>query len=62
MPKVPKITSYRNKEVSDKVDFLHVDKHESSLQIDTTILMEIVKHPKSSQNSNFGMSLQYLIK
>ena len=37
MSKVPKITSYRKKELSDKVDFLHVDKHESSLQIDTTI-------------------------
>ena len=26
---------YLNKEVSDEVDFLHADKHESFLQIDT---------------------------
>ena len=35
---------YLKKEVSDEVDFLHVDKHESWLQIDTMILMEMVKH------------------
>ena len=28
---------YRKKEVRDKVDFLHADEHESSLQIDTMI-------------------------
>ena len=28
---------YIKKEVSDEIDFLHVDKHESSLQIDTMI-------------------------
>ena len=50
------------KEVSDAVDFLHADKHESLLQIDTKILMEIVKYSRSSQNSKFAMSLQYLKK
>ena len=30
---------YLKKEVSDEVDFLHADKHESFLQIDTIILM-----------------------
>ena len=30
---------YLKKEVSDEVDFLHADKHESLLQIDTMILM-----------------------
>ena len=39
---------YLNKDVSDEVDFLHVDKHKGLLQIDTMILMEIVRH---SQNS-----------
>ena len=29
------------KEVSDEVDFLYADKHESFLQIDTMILMEM---------------------
>ena len=32
------------KEVSDEVNFLHMDKHESFLQIDTMILMGMVKH------------------
>ena len=50
------------KEVSDAVDFLHTDKHESLLQIDSMILMEMVKYSQSSQNSKFAMSLQYLKK
>ena len=50
------------KEVSDEVDFLHADKHESFLQIDTLILMGMVKHCQSLKNSKFAMSLQYLIK
>ena len=53
---------YLKKEVSDEVDFLHADKHESLLQIDTMILMGIVRHCQSSQNSKFAMSLQYLKK
>ena len=48
--------------MSDEVDFLHADKHESLLQIDTMILIGIVKHSPNSQNSKFTMSLQYLIK
>ena len=36
------------KEVSDAVDFLHTDKHESLLQIDSIILMEMVKYSQSS--------------
>ena len=39
------------KELSDEVNFLHADKHESLLQIDTMILMGMVKHSQSSQNS-----------
>ena len=53
---------YLKKEVSDEVDFLHADKYESLLQIDTMILIGIVKHSQSSQNSKFTMSLQYLRK
>ena len=41
------------KEVSDAVDFLHADKHESLLQIDTMILMEMVKYSQSFQSSQF---------
>ena len=46
----------------DEVHFLHADKHESLLQIDTLILLEMVMHSQSSQNSQFAMSLQYLKK
>ena len=53
---------YLKKEVSDEVDFLHADKHESLPQIDTMILMGKVKYSQSSQNSKFAMSLQYLKK
>ena len=53
---------YRKKELSDEVDFLHADKHESLLQIHSMFLMWIVKHYQSSQNSKFAMSLQYLKK
>ena len=48
--------------MSDEVDFLHVDKYESLLQIDTKILVGMVKYSQSSQNSKFAMSLQYLKK
>ena len=51
---------YLKREVNDEVDFLHVGKHENSLQIDTMILIEMVKHFQSSQNSKFAMSVQYL--
>ena len=51
------------KEVSDEdKHFLHADKHESLLQIDTMILTGIVRHSQSSQDSKFTMSLQYLKK
>ena len=53
---------YLKTEVSYEVDFLHRDKHESLLQIDTIILMAMVKYSQSSQNSKFAMFLQYLKK
>ena len=54
---------YLKKEVSDEdKHFLHADKHESLLQIDTMILMGIVRHSQSSKNGTFTMSLQYLKK
>ena len=46
--------------MSDEVDFLHEDKHESLLQIDTLILKGMVKHFQSSQNNKFAIYLQYL--
>ena len=68
MPKVLKITSflfffqYHKKEVSDEVDFLHVEKHDGFPQINVMTLILMVKHSQSSQNSKFAMSLQYLKK
>ena len=53
---------YLKKEVSDEVDILHADKHESLIQIGTMVLMGMAKHSQSSQNSKFAMSLQYLKK
>ena len=68
MPKLPKtknlifLLQYLKREVNDEVDVLHAVKHENSLQIDTMILMEMVKHFQSSQNNKFTMSVQYLKK
>ena len=53
---------YFKKGVSDEVDFLHADKHERFLQIDTMILMGMIKYSQSFQNSKFAMSLQYFKK
>ena len=47
---------YLKIEFCGEVDFLHADKHESLLQIDSMILMGIVKHYQSSQNSKFTIS------
>ena len=48
--------------MSDKVDFIHANKDENYLQIDTMIFERMVKHSQSFQNSKFAMSLQYLEK
>ena len=48
------------KEVNDEVDFLHVEEDVGFQQIITMVLIGMVKHSQSSQNSNFVMSLQYL--
>ena len=48
--------------MNDEVDFLHADKHENLLQTDTIILIEMVKHFQTSQNSKFTMSVQYIKK
>ena len=48
--------------MSDEIDFLHADKHESLLQIDAMILIKMVKHSQSSQKGKFAMSLHYLKK
>ena len=53
---------YLKRQVNDEVDFLHAGKHENLLQINTMILMEMVKYFQSSQNSKFTMSVQHLKK
>ena len=53
---------YLKKELSDEVDFLHADEHESLLRSDSMILMGMVQHSQSSQNSEFAMALQYFKK
>ena len=45
--------------MTEEVDFLHAGKQKSLLQIDSMILMGIVRYYQSSQNSKFAMSLQY---
>ena len=47
---------YLMEEVYHEVDFLHADKHQSLLQIDTMILVGTFKHSKSSQNSKSAVS------
>ena len=51
---------YLKTEVSDEVDFLHPDKHESFLQIDTIIFDEdgqaFSKFPRSQVSNVFTMS------
>ena len=53
---------YLKEEVIDEIDFLHANKHESLLEIDTMTLIGLVNHSQSSQNSKFAMSLQYIKK
>ena len=44
------------------MDYLHTGRHENSLQTYAMILLGMVKHFQSSQNSKFAMCLQYLKK
>ena len=53
---------YLQKKLSNVVDFLHAGKHETLLQIDSMILIGMLKHSKCSQNSKFALYLQYLKK
>ena len=66
---------YLKKEVRDKVNFLHADKHQSFLQVDfntlgikislkviLSLLMSMIKHSQRTQSNMFAISLQYLKK
>ena len=64
---------YLKKEVIDKVDFLHADKHQSFVQVDLntliikvfykviiSLLMSMVKRSQSSQSNKLAIALQHL--
>ena len=66
---------YLQKQVRDKIAFLHADKHPSFLQayfntlgvkvsskLIPSLLMSMVKHSQSTQIKKFAISLQYLKK
>ena len=68
-------SQYLKKEVRDDINFLHVDKHESFVQVDfnnlgikvsfkwkLSLLMGMMKHFQSSQSIKFSISLQYFKK
>ena len=59
--KFPILSQYLKKEVSDKTEFLHPDKHESLLQVDTMILMGMVKHSQRSQSSQCQLTMSFNI-
>ena len=52
MPKLPKTKKFA----------ISLRDNENAPQVDTMILMEMVKHFQSSQNSKFTISVQYLKK
>ena len=64
---------YLKKDVRDEVDFLHVDKHQSFLQVDLntlsikilnkvilSLLIGMFKHSQSTQSIKLAITLQYL--
>ena len=73
-PKYPK--QYLEKELSDEVDFFHVDKHQSFLKVYFNTLgikvsymfdiiptlMGMVKHSQITQSNKCAISFQYLKK
>ena len=64
---------YLKKGVRDEVDFLHVDKHQSFLEVDFNtlnikffckvillLLMGMIKHSQSTQSKKLAIVLKYL--
>ena len=64
---------YLKKEVRDKVDFLHADKHQSFPQVHfntlsikvfykgiLSLLMDMMKHFQSTQSNKLSIALQHL--
>ena len=42
--------------VSDEVNFLHVNRHQNFLQVDTIVLEWLARHASSNCNSTFAIS------
>ena len=54
---------YFKKEVRDKLDFLHEDKHQSFPQANSIFFLPVIaSHAQSNQNGKFVIFLQYLSK
>ena len=47
---------YLKKEKRDKVDFRHIDKHQSVLTVDTVFWVGMARHDQSTQNNKFVKS------
>ena len=63
MSKAPKVKSLRKKkERGDEVDFLHADKHQTSLQVNTINVVGMASHVKSTQSCKFTKYLENLKK
>ena len=64
MSKAPKITSlqFLKKSEGDEVDFLHADKHQTSLQVNTINVVGMASHVKSTQSCKFAKYLESLKK
>ena len=69
MPKVPKISNlqnlpmqYLNREGSDELDFLHGDKHQTFLKVDTINFDGYIDLCPKKIKNKFVKSLQYLEK
>ena len=66
MPNVPKVTSLQNlgnKEITDKFNFLHEDKHQSFLEADSIVFGDHSQAcPKYTKKQVFAISSQYLKK
>ena len=62
LPKFGISLQYHKNKMSNYVDFFHTGSHASLQQIDTMILMKMVKHSQIYQNSTFAVFLQYLKK
>ena len=53
---------YLKKEVSDRVHFLHADKHQGFYKVALLFLVKVARHVQGIQNRKLVIFLQYLKK